>query len=176
MYSAGGLVAVDDKGRVLRLPSKGCFFLHVTAHFISLVANGGCFFVDRMSLSMSTGYSLGLLSPAVINGHQLPRGLAFCTEKLSSYWWGGCFHSLGETPHPPFQSRFLILAAHQSRLEKRKRVRISEVIMGSSLWNLRYLWDRQQQHPKSAVLNGFGASWMTRGCHYGEWGWEKRKE
>ena len=68
------MAAVDDKGRVRRLPTKGCFFLHVIARFISLVSNGGCFFVDRMSLSKSTGYSLGLLSPAVINGHQLPRG------------------------------------------------------------------------------------------------------
>lgn len=87
-------MAVGDKGRVLRLPSKCCFFLHIIARFIFLVSNGGCFFADRISLSMCTGYCLGLLSPAVINGHQLPRGLAFCTERLSPCWWGGCFHSL----------------------------------------------------------------------------------
>lgn len=99
-------MVVDDKGRVLRLPSKGCFFLHVPARFISLVSNGGCFFVGRMSLGVSTGYSLALLSPAVINGHQLPRGLAFCTERLSSYWWGGCFNSLQKLHIPLFSPGF----------------------------------------------------------------------
>ena len=52
------------------------------------------------------------------------------------------------------------LSNGRSRLEKRKRVRISKVIMGSSLWNLGYLWDHKWQHPKGAVLNGFGASSM----------------